>query len=84
MFWSDLLKYRAISNISFDEFIQFSEQFLNALHIQGLIQGNMTEDTAVETNKNLLSMLNCQTLPLEKIVEVISHCFSCMHSSYWQ
>lgn len=62
--------HAAMSNITFDMMKQFSEHVLDNLYIQGLVQGNVTKEMALETTQRFTDGLKCVALPLEKRPEV--------------
>lgn len=59
-----------MSKITFDMMKQFSKDILQNLYIQGLVQGNVTKQTALETTQKFLDELKCTVLPSNKQPEV--------------
>uniref|UniRef100_A0A1B0CFG8 Uncharacterized protein n=1 Tax=Lutzomyia longipalpis TaxID=7200 RepID=A0A1B0CFG8_LUTLO len=51
-------KYNALKNITLTDLLDFSKIFLKFLKIQGLIQGNMTQEEATTITENVLNVVN--------------------------
>ncbi|KAF2885664.1 hypothetical protein ILUMI_20515 [Ignelater luminosus] len=69
-YFSLLDRHAAMSKITFDAMKQFSQDILGNLYIQGLVQGNVTKQTALETTQKFLDELKCVALPTNKRPEI--------------
>jgi len=54
--------HTALRGINFEEFREFVKFFTNHLYIQCLVQGNMTQDAAIETIRQCVEIINCGPL----------------------
>ncbi|KYM87527.1 Nardilysin [Atta colombica] len=54
--------HNALRNVNFEEFQSFAKFFTNRLYIQCLMQGNITEDSAIEFIYKCVSTLKCDSL----------------------
>ncbi|XP_018350448.1 PREDICTED: nardilysin-like [Trachymyrmex septentrionalis] len=54
--------HNALRNVSFEEFQNFAKCFTNRLYIQHLIQGNITQDAAIESMQQCFEALKCDSL----------------------
>lgn len=68
--WHALAKYHAITNVTFSEFLQFSSDFLKEMHIQGLVQGNISKEIALQANSKIIEILNFVPVPQKNITKV--------------
>lgn len=54
--------YNVLRDVRFEEFQDFIKYFTQHLYIQCLVQGNTTEDAAVENVKKFIEILDCGSL----------------------
>ncbi|XP_018350450.1 PREDICTED: nardilysin-like [Trachymyrmex septentrionalis] len=54
--------HNALQNVSFEEFRNFVKCFTNRLYIQCLVQGNITQDEAIESMQQCIETLKCNSL----------------------
>ncbi|KYN14348.1 Nardilysin, partial [Trachymyrmex cornetzi] len=54
--------HNALQNVSFEEFQNFAKFFTNRLYIQCLVQGNITQDAAVNSMRQCVETLKCDSL----------------------
>ncbi|CAL1679205.1 unnamed protein product [Lasius platythorax] len=54
--------YTALRDASFEKFQDFIKSFNESLYIQCLVQGNMTQDAALENARRCIEILNCKSL----------------------
>jgi len=54
--------HNALRNVNFEEFQSFAKFFINRLYIQCLMQGNITQDAAIESIHKCVEKLKCDSL----------------------
>ncbi|XP_012524901.1 nardilysin isoform X2 [Monomorium pharaonis] len=67
--------HTALRGINFEEFRDFVKSFTDHLYIQCLVQGNMTQDVAVETVRQCVEIINCgpllsSTIPQMRVTQI--------------
>ncbi|XP_011685956.1 PREDICTED: nardilysin-like [Wasmannia auropunctata] len=67
--------HAALHGINFEEFQDFVKSFTNHLYIQCLVQGNMTQDAAIDTVRQCVSIINCgpllsSTIPQMRVTQI--------------
>lgn len=61
-YWTSVDKHAAMFKLTFDMMKSFSEKLVTSFYILGLVQGNVTKETAINTSKMLLDVLKCEPL----------------------
>lgn len=59
-------KYKALADISYEEFISFSQTLFETCYIEGLLYGNLKESDAKTLSSELKAILANQPFPVEK------------------
>ncbi|KAM0729058.1 Nardilysin [Formica fusca] len=54
--------YTALRDVNFERFRDFVKSFNDCLYIQSLVQGNMTQDAAIENVQRCIEIFNCKSL----------------------
>lgn len=72
VFWPPLEKHRALKQVTFEKFKEFATNFLKTFHIQGLIQGNISQEVALKANNDIVAMLQCEPLSIDQLQQVIN------------
>ena len=54
--------HNALQNVSFEEFQNFAKFFIKRIYIQCLVQGNVTQDSAIESIQYCIDALKCNSL----------------------
>ncbi|KYQ51364.1 Nardilysin [Trachymyrmex zeteki] len=80
--YTDVEKHTVLSNVNFKEFRRFVKSFTDHLYVQCLVQGNITQDDAIETIQHCLKIINCgpllsNTVQQMRVVQIplgISYC----------
>ncbi|KYQ58485.1 Nardilysin, partial [Trachymyrmex zeteki] len=75
-------RHTALSNVNFKEFRRFVKSFTDHLYVQCLVQGNVTQDDAIETIQQCLKIINCgplfsNTVQQMRVVQIplgVSYC----------
>ncbi|GLV32816.1 Nardilysin [Carabus blaptoides fortunei] len=70
VYWPPLEKYHALKQVTFEMFKEFAQNFLKTFHIQGLIQGNISQEIALAANNNIVSILQCEPLSIDQLQQV--------------
>lgn len=70
-YWSMVDKHEAIQKVTYDMMKTFCSNFIKKLYIQGLIQGNVDEETALTAANNLVKDLACQPIKKTELPKVI-------------
>lgn len=60
--WPLITRYKVLDSVTIEDMLEFAEKFPQELYIQSLIQGNITQDAAVEIMNSTLSILNCKKI----------------------
>ncbi|KYN15625.1 Nardilysin [Trachymyrmex cornetzi] len=60
--YTDVDMHTALFSVNFDEFRRFVKSFTAHLYVQCLVQGNITPDDAIETVRECLEIMNCDSL----------------------
>lgn len=73
--WSSTDKYSAISNIDYDQFLNYVTHFTDHLFIQCLIQGNMSMEDVIKNVTNCKKILKCgpllpNTMPEFRVTQI--------------
>lgn len=73
--WTAVERHTAITDITFEEFQAFVEEFTKHTYIQCLVQGNMTQDNVIKNIKNCIDILKCgpllpNTMPQLRVTEL--------------
>ncbi|XP_011881239.1 PREDICTED: nardilysin isoform X2 [Vollenhovia emeryi] len=67
--------HTALRGINFEEFRDFVKTFTDHMYIQCLVQGNMTQDTAIESIRQCIEIINCgpllsSTMPQMRVTQI--------------
>ncbi|XP_071572686.1 nardilysin [Temnothorax nylanderi] len=67
--------HAALRNTNFEDFQDFVKIFTDQLYIQCLVQGNMTQDAAIESVQQCIKIINCgpllsDTIPQVKVTQI--------------
>ncbi|KAF7265302.1 hypothetical protein GWI33_021290 [Rhynchophorus ferrugineus] len=63
--WHPIERYTAMLAINFQDLKEYTETFLKSLYLKALVQGNITETTALETVQKFAKTLNFAELKIE-------------------
>lgn len=55
-------RYLEVQTITFDDLVDFADEFLKHLKIQILVQGNVAETTAIQIAKDVVTNLKCKEI----------------------
>ncbi|XP_034475038.1 nardilysin [Drosophila innubila] len=69
MRWLMIDKYKSLNDITLKDLRDFARQFPQQLYVQGLVQGNYTEESAHNVMNTLLSKLGCKPIQERLYVE---------------
>ncbi|XP_022917884.1 nardilysin-like [Onthophagus taurus] len=69
--WTSIEKHTALLDATFEMVQSFSKDLVCCLHIQGLIQGNVSEKVARDTTMDIVNVLQFKMLPINNIRKMI-------------
>lgn len=55
-------KYKCLNDITYEDMLDFAENYTKELYVQALMQGNLTEEVAHNVMNSVLTTLNCQNI----------------------
>lgn len=65
-FWNSVEKHTAVSEVDFNQFMNFSMHLTDHMYIQCLAQGNMTQEGVLENVFQCIEPLKCSSLLLDQ------------------
>lgn len=69
-------KFKAASELTYEQMVEFTEKYFKNLYVKTLVQGNVSECVAKETIQHLVQVLNCQPIGEQSFPHV--SCFKFM------
>ncbi|KAL6268113.1 hypothetical protein P5V15_001204 [Pogonomyrmex californicus] len=75
IYYTHVDTHTALRDINFEEFQDFVKSFTNHLYLQCLVQGNMTQDTVIETIQQCMKIINYgpllpNTIPQMRVIQI--------------
>ncbi|XP_060661374.1 nardilysin [Drosophila nasuta] len=67
--WLMIDKYKSLNDITLKDLKEFATLFPQQLYVQGLVQGNYTEESAHNVMNTLLTLLGCKAIQERKYIE---------------
>ncbi|XP_056633066.1 nardilysin [Diorhabda sublineata] len=64
-YWTPVDRYNELSKLTFEDVVIFMNEYRKKLYIKSLVQGNVSEDVALNTVKNFVETLEIEELPKE-------------------
>lgn len=69
-YWTSVDKHAAMFKLTFSMMKSFSEKLIRSFYVLGLVQGNVTKETAISTSKMLMDVLKCEPLQPQNFPKV--------------
>lgn len=69
MRWLMIDKYKSLKDITLKDLKEFADQFPQQLYVKGLVQGNYTEESALNVMNTLLTRLGCKAIQERQYVD---------------
>ena len=75
VYYSPHQKHNVVRSLTLDQLKQFVSTFKSQLFIQGLVQGNMSKEKAVQVDEFVRSKLQYSNLPAESVTDIRYGCW---------
>lgn len=67
-YWSTVDKSQTVPEVTLSKLLSFANEFKSKLFVEGLVQGNISQEEAKEIENYLLTKINAETIPSENLV----------------